>query len=86
MRRSHRCPCTMCPLQRCFSRGEQALRCRLASCLCTGQLTSFCSASEDIPQCDEVRAYLKSLREARQSKILAGLSAVNSEHLNVSGP
>jgi GINS complex subunit 2 len=42
------------------------------------------SAPEDIPQSDEVRALLKSLREARQSKILTGLSAVNSEHMYVS--
>lgn len=44
----------------------------------------FCSASEDIPDSDEIRSFLKSLREARQSKIMTGLSAVNSEHLNVS--
>lgn len=43
-----------------------------------------CSASEDIPDSDEIRAILKSLREARQSKIMTGLGAVNSEHLNVS--
>lgn len=41
------------------------------------------SAPEDIPESDDVRAYLKSIREARQSKILSGVEAVNTEHLGM---
>lgn len=41
------------------------------------------STSEDIPSSSRVRALLKDLREARQSKILAGLPMLNPAHLEV---
>lgn len=41
------------------------------------------SAPDDVPDSDDVRAYLKSIREARQSKVLSGVEAVNTEHLTV---
>lgn len=40
-------------------------------------------ASDDVPQADEVRAMLKDLREARQSKISEGLSMLNPYHLEM---
>lgn len=41
-------------------------------------------ASDDVPDADDVRAMLKDLREARQSKIAQGLSMINPYHLEVS--
>ncbi|WFD38629.1 DNA replication protein psf2 [Malassezia japonica] len=40
-------------------------------------------ASEDIPSSSRVRALLKDLREARQSKVLSGLEMVNPAHLEM---
>ena len=40
-------------------------------------------AAEDIPDASRVRALLKDLREARQSKILAGLGMINPAHLEM---
>lgn len=42
------------------------------------------SAPDDIMRCDEVRVLLKDVREARQSKMREGLSALNPIHLEVS--
>lgn len=39
------------------------------------------SAPDDVPNSDEVRSLLKSIREARQSKIMSGVEAINTEHL-----
>lgn len=36
-----------------------------------------------MPAADDVREALKSLREARQSKVLAGLEMINADHLEV---
>ena len=44
------------------------------------------SASDDLPTPEKLRLLLKDIREARQSKIRSGLSAVNSVHLGVSSP
>ncbi|CAO1628762.1 unnamed protein product [Sympodiomycopsis kandeliae] len=41
-------------------------------------------APDDVPQADEVRAMLKDLREARQSKISQGLQMLNPFHLEMS--
>ncbi|WFD15984.1 DNA replication protein psf2 [Malassezia arunalokei] len=41
-------------------------------------------AAEEIPDASRVRALLKDLREARQSKILAGLGMINPAHLEMS--
>jgi hypothetical protein len=41
------------------------------------------SAPDDIMRCDEVRVLLKDVREARQSKMREGLSALNPIHLEV---
>ncbi|PWN92341.1 GINS complex, Psf2 component [Acaromyces ingoldii] len=41
------------------------------------------SAADDVPAADDVREALKSLREARQSKVLAGLEMINADHLEV---
>ncbi|KAK0536042.1 DNA replication protein psf2 [Tilletia horrida] len=40
-------------------------------------------AADDIPSSDQVRALLKDLREARQSKIMAGLEMINPVHLEM---
>lgn len=40
-------------------------------------------AAEDIPDASRVRALLKDLRDARQSKILAGLGMINPAHLEM---
>lgn len=40
-------------------------------------------AAEDIPDASRVRALLKDLRDARQSKILAGLGMINPTHLEM---
>lgn len=40
-------------------------------------------ASDDIPGAQKVRALLKDLREIRQSKILAGLAALNGAHIEM---
>ena len=40
-------------------------------------------AAEDIPDASRVRALLKDLREARQSKILTGLGMINLAHLEM---
>lgn len=41
------------------------------------------SAAEDIPSSSKIRSLLKDLREARQSKILAGLAMINGAHLEM---
>ncbi|GAA5841983.1 hypothetical protein JCM5353_003640 [Sporobolomyces roseus] len=41
------------------------------------------SASDDLPTPEKLRLLLKDIREARQSKIRSGLSAVNSVHLGM---
>ncbi|WFD22725.1 DNA replication protein psf2 [Malassezia equina] len=40
-------------------------------------------AAEDIPSSSKIRSLLKDLREARQSKILAGLGMINGAHLEM---
>ncbi|PWN20727.1 Psf2-domain-containing protein [Microstroma glucosiphilum] len=40
-------------------------------------------APDDVPEADEVRAMLKDLREARQSKIAQGLDMINPYHLEM---
>lgn len=40
-------------------------------------------ASDDVPNADDVRAMLKDLREARQSKIAQGIDMINPYHLEV---
>lgn len=40
-------------------------------------------AADDIPHASRVRALLKDLREARQSKVLAGLEMINPTHLEM---
>jgi GINS complex subunit 2 len=41
------------------------------------------AAPDDIPNSNKVRTLLKDIREARQSKILAGVSMLNSVHLQM---
>ncbi len=41
------------------------------------------NAADDVPQSNRVRALLKDIREARQSKILAGVPMLNSVHLQM---
>ncbi|KDN39630.1 GINS complex, PSF2 component [Tilletiaria anomala UBC 951] len=41
------------------------------------------TASSDIPDSDQIRGLLKDLREARQAKVISGLSAINSAHLEM---
>ncbi|SPO22523.1 related to PSF2 - part of GINS, replication multiprotein complex [Ustilago trichophora] len=45
--------------------------------------TLLSHASDDIPNSNRVRALLKDIREARQSKILSGVSMINSVHLQM---
>ncbi|WFD35048.1 DNA replication protein psf2 [Malassezia cuniculi] len=40
-------------------------------------------AADDIPSAPKVRALLKDLREIRQSKVLAGLAALNDTHIEM---
>ena len=40
-------------------------------------------AAEDIPYSSRIRALLKDLREARQSKVQAGLEMINPAHLEM---
>ncbi|PWZ03154.1 Psf2-domain-containing protein [Testicularia cyperi] len=40
-------------------------------------------ASDDVPNSNRVRALLKDIREARQSKILAGVGMINPTHLQM---
>ena len=46
-------------------------------------MRAFCRAPEDIPNSDTIRGLLKDLREARQVKIMSGVSAINAVHLQV---
>ncbi|GAC97095.1 potential GINS DNA replication initiation complex subunit [Pseudozyma hubeiensis SY62] len=41
------------------------------------------NASDDVPNSNRVRALLKDIREARQSKILSGVPMINSVHLQM---
>ncbi|CDS01328.1 related to PSF2-part of GINS, replication multiprotein complex [Sporisorium scitamineum] len=41
------------------------------------------SAADDVPNSNHVRALLKDIREARQSKILSGVPMINSVHLQM---
>lgn len=45
--------------------------------------TILAQAADDVPNSNRVRALLKDIREARQSKVLAGVGMVNSVHLQM---
>ncbi|SNX82547.1 related to PSF2 - part of GINS, replication multiprotein complex [Melanopsichium pennsylvanicum] len=45
--------------------------------------TLLSNAADDIPNSNRVRALLKDIREARQSKILSGVPMINSVHLQM---
>lgn len=45
--------------------------------------TLLANASDDVPNSNRVRALLKDIREARQSKILSGVPMINSVHLQM---
>ncbi|KAJ1590819.1 hypothetical protein NDA11_003009 [Ustilago hordei] len=45
--------------------------------------TLLANAADDVPNSNRVRALLKDIREARQSKILSGVPMINSVHLQM---
>ncbi|KAJ1032661.1 hypothetical protein NDA16_000684 [Ustilago loliicola] len=45
--------------------------------------TLLANAADDVPNSSRVRALLKDIREARQSKILSGVPMINSVHLQM---
>lgn len=91
-----KCLCSYVQMPSQNTCGRKRRRCPSPHCrFISWQYRSFClnstykiatytsSAAEDIPSSSKIRSLLKDLREARQSKILAGLEMINGAHLEM---